>query len=175
MNIFVLDEEPGLAARYHNNIHVVKMITESCQILSTAHIQMGGEKHPELYKPTHINHPCTRWASANNENFNWLLNLASALVEEYDMRFGKPNKFLEARKILALFEKRNFINWSAMTPFPIVMPAHYKVDMKYRHWSENAMLSYRRYYAEGKNHLANWGKRGKPDWYNYYEEASTKS
>lgn len=37
MNIFVLDENPQLAAIYHNDKHCVKMILETAQILSTAH------------------------------------------------------------------------------------------------------------------------------------------
>ena len=37
MNIFVLDEDPVKAAEYHCNKHVVKMILESAQMLSTVH------------------------------------------------------------------------------------------------------------------------------------------
>ena len=37
MNIFVLDEDPIKAAEYHCNKHVVKMILESAQMLSTVH------------------------------------------------------------------------------------------------------------------------------------------
>ena len=33
MNIFVLDEDPVLAAQYHNNKHCVKMILESLQMM----------------------------------------------------------------------------------------------------------------------------------------------
>ena len=43
MNIFVLDENPYLAAQYHNNKHVVKMILETAQLLSTAHHVLDGE------------------------------------------------------------------------------------------------------------------------------------
>ena len=37
MNIFVLDEDPIKAAAYHCNKHVVKMIIECAQMLSTVH------------------------------------------------------------------------------------------------------------------------------------------
>ena len=37
MNIFVLDENPAKAAEYHCKKHVVKMILESTQMLSSAH------------------------------------------------------------------------------------------------------------------------------------------
>lgn len=51
MNIFYLDENPVLAAEFHCDKHVVKMILESAQLLSTAHRVLDGKKievrHPE--------------------------------------------------------------------------------------------------------------------------------
>ena len=37
MNIFVLDRDPEVAARYHCDKHVCKMILEAGQMLCTAH------------------------------------------------------------------------------------------------------------------------------------------
>ena len=37
MNIFILDKNPKIAAEYHCDKHVVKMILESAQMLSTTH------------------------------------------------------------------------------------------------------------------------------------------
>ena len=37
MNIFYLDTDPELSAKYHCDKHVVKMILEYGQLLSTAH------------------------------------------------------------------------------------------------------------------------------------------
>lgn len=42
MNIFYLDPDPVVAARYHCNKHVVKMVTETAQLLSTAHRLLDG-------------------------------------------------------------------------------------------------------------------------------------
>ena len=42
MNIFVLDQNPYNAAEYHCDRHVVKMIVEYAQLLSTAHRQLDG-------------------------------------------------------------------------------------------------------------------------------------
>ena len=36
MNVFVLDKNPKKAAEYHCNKHVVKMILETCQMMTTA-------------------------------------------------------------------------------------------------------------------------------------------
>lgn len=43
MNIFVLDEQPEIAAQMMCDKHVVKMIVESCQLLSTAHHVLDGD------------------------------------------------------------------------------------------------------------------------------------
>ena len=58
MNIFVLDYNLEKCAQYHCDRHVVKMILESAQILSTA-LRMNGIV--KGYRLTHINHPFTVW------------------------------------------------------------------------------------------------------------------
>lgn len=42
MNIFILDTDPIVAARSHNDKHTVKMIVESAQMLCTAHRRLDG-------------------------------------------------------------------------------------------------------------------------------------
>ena len=44
MNIFVLDKSPVQSAIYMCDKHIVKMIVESCQLLSTAHRVLDGTK-----------------------------------------------------------------------------------------------------------------------------------
>ena len=88
MNIFVLDKEPREAARQHCDKHVVKMIIESAQMLSTTHRLLDGKqtikpsisgkrmvKYWEmdnqydenlLYKAVHMKHPCTLWTMESN-------------------------------------------------------------------------------------------------------------
>lgn len=45
MNIFALARDPYIAASYHCDRHVVKMIVEYAQLLSTAHRQLDGTAH----------------------------------------------------------------------------------------------------------------------------------
>lgn len=84
MNIFILDTHPVLAAQMQCDKHVVKMVLETAQILSTV---TGGP-----YKPTHAGHPCVIWAGHNRTNFNWLIRHGLALGEEYTFRYGKKHK-----------------------------------------------------------------------------------
>jgi len=53
MNIFYLSRDPVLCAEMHCDKHVVKMILETAQLLSTAHHMLGSNAP---YKVTHKNH-----------------------------------------------------------------------------------------------------------------------
>jgi hypothetical protein len=119
LNIFILDEDPVKAAEYHCNKHVVKMILESAQMLSTVHWQylwddIKKKNHPRIfkrqrdkleyikahtevnqqppYKMTHIHHPCTIWTSMTYGNYMWHVELAQALLKEYTKRYKKTHK-----------------------------------------------------------------------------------
>lgn len=85
MNIFAVDRDPVLAAQYQCDQHVVKMCTESAQMMCTAF-----EDAP--WKPSHPNHICTRWAMESRANFEWLLEHANALCAEYTRRYSKVHK-----------------------------------------------------------------------------------
>ena len=88
MNIFYLDHDPRLAAQYHCDKHVVKMILESAQLLCTAvNIRAGGQVSP--YKTTHVNHPCSIWVRQNSANAMWVWYLLCYLNAEYSFRYGK--------------------------------------------------------------------------------------
>ena len=90
MNVFILDENPALAARYHMDVHVVKMVLESAQLLSTCflHFDIVGDKS-KVYKPTHPNHPCSVWLRESFSNVVWLYQLLKELLYEYTYRFGR--------------------------------------------------------------------------------------
>ena len=45
MNIFYLDDDPIQCAKWHVDKHIVKMITEYCQLLSTAHRVLDGQMY----------------------------------------------------------------------------------------------------------------------------------
>ena len=48
MNIFYLDKDPVVAAQMMCDKHVVKMILESAQMLSTAHRVLDGDAYADL-------------------------------------------------------------------------------------------------------------------------------
>ena len=58
MNIFYLHEDPQVSAKMHCDKHVVKMIIEYAQMLSTAHRMLDGKvvKKPSVSGKTMVKH-----------------------------------------------------------------------------------------------------------------------
>jgi hypothetical protein len=155
MNIFFLDNDPQLAAIYHGDKHVVKMILESAQLLSTAHHVLDGDKEG-LYKKTHMNHPCAIWTRESSHNYLWLLSLLKHLCDEYTFRYKKIHK--TSQLIPALNELPSSIKNTTFTKPAQAMPEEFK--------NENSVVAYRNYYREKiKQNIAQWRKtREAPLW-----------
>lgn len=151
MNIFALDKDPKLAARYHVDRHVIKMILESAQILCTVNTMYG---LPVPYRSTHVNHPCVKWAAKSAQNWLWLYRLAHYLNLEYKYRYGKCVNHKSWDVIESLDVPR--IPQVEMTPFYQAMPEEYKTS--------DPIKAYRAYYKYGKVHLHMWTKRKEPYW-----------
>ena len=93
MNIFVTDPDPVISAQTLCDKHVVKMVLESAQMLSTAWREYSSEyaDEHELYKTAHLNHPCSIWVRLARENYRWLYKHFVALCEEYTHRYEKSH------------------------------------------------------------------------------------
>lgn len=174
MNIFVLSEDPVECAKYMVDRHVVKMILETAQLLSTAHRVLDGEKthaksksgrnitrwvlgdsrNNDLYSATHVNHPSAVWCRESVENYLWLVEHFRGLLDEYTFRYGKKHK-TEALFYPLQSPPFNLKEYD-MTPFALAMPDIHK--------TEDRVQSYRNYYREGKAHLHRWTKRDRPGW-----------
>lgn len=182
MNIFILDQSPQIAAEYHCDKHVVKMILESAQMLSTAHwlqaLKMFNKEisdfkrvrdakeflyanlkesmHPP-YKITHVRHPCTIWTTESMENYVWHVKLLFYLCGEYTKRYGKIHK--TAQYIKWFVDNRPYqIPKTGMTPFKICMLDDYKV-------SADPVECYKEYYIKDKSRFAKWKLGNIPQWY----------
>jgi hypothetical protein len=166
MNIFVLSQQPALAARMQCDRHVVKMILESAQMLSTAHRVIDNvETLPnfytnepvELYKKTHENHPCSVWLRESSANYAWLYSHFIWLGQEYTLRYGKVHKTIE-KLAPALTWQPKFIRKTYRTAFAQAMPEQYR--------DADAVTAYRNYYIAEKSKIAKWNKgRLPPHWW----------
>lgn len=153
MNIFVLDLDPVIAAQSQCDKHVVKMVLESAQILSTVN-HAHGLSAP--YRPTHINHPCVRWAYAPAHR-RWLERHFIALLEEYTFRYGRTHACSRAMDELVL----NDDVMESPTDFVQAMPEQHRVP-------GDPVAAYRRYYIVEKSRFARWNKgREAPEWWKH--------
>lgn len=152
MNIFYLDEDITLCARYHCDSHVVKMILESVQILCTV---LSKNKVSAPYRPTHKNHSCFIWAGESLENWIWLRNLVFELNKEFQYRFdhNSPHKSVLVSNSLALPP----IPAIGITERPQAMPEIYKI-------LGDPITAYRQYYVAEKGSLLKYTKRPVPEW-----------
>jgi hypothetical protein len=150
MNIFVLDTDLEQCARYHVDRHVVKMLLEYTQLLSTAVASTGVDTR---YKPTHVNHPCAIWVRESLENWRWLRDLTCFLHDEYQFRYG--NKIHKSFLAMLELPEPDLID-VGLTPFAQAMPDQYR--------SNNPVKAYREYYRHDKTHLFQWTGRPRPEW-----------
>ena len=188
MNIFVLDTDPVTAAQQQCDKHVVKMIVESAQMLSTAHRLLDGnvqvkEKYVRgslparwrkvrvwnldnptmentLYLVAHAKHPCTLWTMESSCNYEWHYQHFIALCDEYTYRYEKVHATdTKLRHLL----KQHPINIpkGGMTQFALAMKAHPECM-----FTDNPVKSYRMFYETKKDRFKMvWSKRNTPEWF----------
>lgn len=155
MNIFILDLDVTRSAQFHMNRHVCSSLKEMAQMMCTNLTVHLGVRTP--YKPTHINHPCTRWLMRSKLNWAYGLELAKALHSEWRFRFNHSEE--EFHKSYEVLMDLPFPSISSVALTPFVLATNgYTV-------ARDPVESYRKYYIEEKQHLADWGKRGIPDWW----------
>jgi hypothetical protein len=96
MNLFILDADPKVAAKYYQDLHINKIIVEGCQVLAAAYPieRLAQDDCPRTQKGTprkhgHYNHPVTVWVREHMSNFKWTLEHVYALYMERLHRFNK--------------------------------------------------------------------------------------
>ena len=186
INIFILDADPVKAAQLQCDAHVVKMIVESAQMLSTVHRMLDGEptrvpsksgknkvkawllgdyRNEKLYKAVHMNHPCTVWTRESKENYEWHYAHFVALCDEYTYRYGKTHKTdTELRDILR--EAPKHIPSKGLTLFPLAMKSNPECM-----FPKDPVKSYRMFYQTKQDRFKMvWTKREVPEWFKIKEE-----
>ena len=169
----------------HCDKHVVKMIIEYAQLMSTAHRVIDGTEYTDLtangrrikrwrldddrelilYKASHINHPSAIWCRANYDNYVWLYRMWFYLCKEYTYRYGKVHSCSRLSESLYL-PPNNIVAGEFFSPTP-AMPADCKVlaenpvpGRKY-----DSLKSYHKYYIQEKVRFAKWKNRSVPFWF----------
>ena len=155
MNIFVLDEDPNVAASFLCDIHVNKMLLESAQLLCGAHrfldgypgllLRKDGKIKPypfihdtdvtedayftqgPLYLVSHPHHPSSKWLRESTGNYQWLLEHYYALCRQYEKRFKKEHKTTQKmNEIKSLLDRSpNNLEDGPRRNFKAVMPEEF--------------------------------------------------
>ena len=93
MNLFILDENPVLAAQGLDDKRVGKLLMEACQLLSTgAHSASSSAIEVGVgyaCRPSYQGHPVTLWVGATRGNWLWAARHAQGLADEYLFRYGR--------------------------------------------------------------------------------------
>jgi hypothetical protein len=145
MNIFATYPDPTDSARYLDDQRLVKMISESAQLLSTA-CHVNGTWKEGMPRPTHPNHPCSVWARRRRANFEWLYEHMLALQAEWLHRYDHDPKRVHA--MVERFEHGKGYRLrkklkSGSTPFANCA-ASKPLGLDFRHM-EDTHLAYRKY------------------------------
>jgi hypothetical protein len=164
MNIFAVHANPGVAARSLPDKLVVKMPTESLQLLTPWAYNKHGAY---IQKPDGTNygikgfahHPCAKWLYESPANVHWLLEHAFGMADEYWQRYNKYHGTLHGlNQILTLvYKNHNKDNSKDHTPFVMAMPEEFKVP-------GDPVTAYRNY-INGYKGYAEWRYSKKPDWW----------
>jgi len=155
MNLFFVNKDPVVAAFDLVDKHVVKMILECCQMMSTA-ARRNGYESEHIYKDAHVNHPMTRWVGDSKEHYAWCWEHAIALSSEYKVRYGKTHK--SSRLLPRLTVAMANVPSNGWVDPPLCMPDEYKIG--------DYVESYREYYRKGKAHIHTWTRKQIPAWIN---------
>ena len=157
MNIFHLHTDPKICARYHCDKHVVKMILETSQMLSTAYRRVCGDDD-NLYKTAYPKHPMTIWVGDSLENFKYALSLGEWLAIQYTYRYKKVHKSQKIIDYIRFHKLKNVVkNFTKVkfTPPPQCMPDEYK--------HKDYITAYKQYYVGEKKRFAKYTAVDTPD------------
>lgn len=182
MNIFVLDKDPVKAAQLQCDKHVVKMIVESAQMLSTAHRMIDGtmtiekstktgrnikrwvlndDRENVMYKAVHMNHPCTVWTRQSAANYQWHYTHFLALCDEYTHRYNKVHATDKLLRDTLVKLPYNISHQHGLTRFALAMNAQPQCIH-----IEDPVRSYREFYQTKKERFSMaWTKRSTPEWF----------
>ena len=174
MNIFILDKSPVVSAQLQCDKHVVKMIIEYAQLMSTAHRGLDGDLYEDrtannrrikrwrlndsnmenvLYKASHINHPSNIWIRSSDSHYQFVYDMFVALCNEYTHRYGKTHLTEEKLKDILQHLPNNIASADFVDP-PQAMPD----DVK----THDAIDAYQNYYRVYKKDFAKWTARETP-------------
>lgn len=162
MNIFVVDQDPVVAANSLCDKHVPKMIVETTQMLVSALRRHGASdddvpltKSGTPHKGGYPNHPATRWVGDSRTNAEWLLEHGFGLCSQFEFRFNKEHAcFTQLAKVM---DTLDFIPDHGLTDVALCVGEELQNGRTHAPIAD-AVHVYRNFYRIDKAEFAKWDK-----------------
>lgn len=191
MNIFALSNDPVQAAAWHNDRHLVKMITETAQMLSTAHRCLDGTLTPngkkwilllpfeklavDFEKSTPVklaytikNQKCMLATHINHPSAVWIRKTSANYEWALALWEALIHEWRRRYKHSKVHASQRFQGTFCMLPRNIpqgeLTPFALAMPDEYK-ISDDPVICYRQYYKLGKAHLAKWKNSDVPPWF----------
>lgn len=160
VNLFYLDHNPKICARYYCDKHVVKIPVEICQILSQIYHELGTKKPPyKRCKGISFNLNTYLWAKESVENYKYCTDLAMELLNEYKHRYNKKSH--KSEKALKWLQEN-------VPPIKLKKRTMFKLSKNieiYNEFYSDVVKASRLIYVDFKCKNDRWSKREKPKWF----------
>lgn len=172
MNLFRLDDNPYLAAKFQQDLHVIKQTLETVQVLANCYsfnqLTLGPKTQAgNIRKHSHIHHPISKWVKETYGNYIWTLEHGLGLSDEFFYRFGKRH-----------FCHEFFLWCSSRSPDLVKTGNQTEQPQCFKQYPQcivpnNPVAGYRNYYKTAKKSFdmrgkivqATWTKREIPEWF----------
>ena len=170
MNLFVLDQDPKIAARYNCDKHISKLILEIAQMGANCFTQEQLQHAPPTQKGTprkhsYYNHPVSIWMRKSKANFEWALEHAFELENERMYRgYTSPHFSISFLQWCATNIVESCVGDAGLTPFAIAIAPDKNCRKISGFESLDTVEKYRLYYKHDKP-FAKWTRREKPEWF----------
>lgn len=184
---FLAKKEDGRPCPFNSAVHlcdkhIVKLAVEEVQMIVSALLNNGAPAGlmPEtvrgtIHKGGYRNHPMTRWTGESTGNFDYAMNHAFGICQQFSCRYGKEHS---AQKQLMWireavlhhrnksYKLRDFIPWGPMTEPPRCVNQSAGRNLDLLDPKISVVEAYRRFYMREKVAFAEWAKCvSAPSWW----------
>jgi len=179
MNIFFLSMCPKEAAKWHANIHVVKMIVETAQLLCNVHHRQREHCLPPYqsldvpYRESAAGHRklgSMVWVTESLGNYRWAVQLGLALCDEYNSGRGRAAGKTSAHKTQRVLEwlrdNEPRFECSRLTP---VTAAHLAMPDQFKSAPTSVEAYHEYYYSKRLTMPMCWPPGRTPPWWRALE------
>lgn len=200
MNIFALSNDARVAAAWHCDKHIRKMVIEYAQLLSTAHRVLDGQRvvlkvnnrKRQVYllsgelalvtfdekqqkeKVTVLRKKCYLSTHVNHPSAKWARKTRQNYFWLLELlKYCVAEYEIRFGKQHAVSRELEFLS-SAPLNIPSGELTEFALAMPKQYWNDDAVIAYQTFYREEKARFATWKNRPTPDWFTAASEGTSE-